>query len=93
MNPPPPFRLAARTIVQVGILIRCGESEVYVSEDTLVQLAEQGRWDSQFGKSAVTLDGPTGEALVSINFAEKETRGGYHGTPALMEFVTGRGWL
>lgn len=92
MNPPT-FRLATRTVVQKGISVRCGKSEVYVCEDTLVELGEQGRWDSQFGKSAVTLAGPVGEALVSIGFAEKETRGGYHGTPALVEFLTGRGWM
>lgn len=60
--------------------------EVFVPLDTLYELAEQGIWDSQFG-SAFLLGAYEGLALEAAGLAERETKGGYHRTDKLVEWL------
>ncbi len=62
--------------------------EVFIPMDTLYELAEQDRWDSQFG-SAFLLGAHEGLALEAAGLAERETRGGYHRTDALVALIEG----
>jgi hypothetical protein len=63
-----------------------GEGTVFVPLDTLCELAEQDRWASQFG-SVLLLDYQEGLALERAGLAERETKGGYHRTDLLLEFL------
>jgi hypothetical protein len=56
--------------------------EVFIPLGTLLELSEQGVYDSQFG-SAFLLGLHEGLALEAAGLAFRETRGGYHGTPEL----------
>lgn len=60
--------------------------EVFVSLSTLEELAEQDEWDSQFG-SAFLLDLHQGLALEAAGLAVSETRGGYHRSESLQQFI------
>ena len=60
--------------------------EVFIPLDTLYELNEQGRDDSMFG-SAFLLGWTEGLVLVALGFAEKETRGGFHSTPVLKDWL------
>lgn len=60
--------------------------EVFIELNTLYELAEQDRWDSQFG-SALLLGSREGLALVEAGLAEEETRGGFHRTDLLLAFI------
>lgn len=71
-------------------LLKSGD--VFISEDTLYELESQGRWDSQFG-SALLLDPYKGLALEAKGWAERETRGGYHGTEKLKKWMRKKGLL
>lgn len=70
-----------------GTVLESGE--VFVPFEVLEELAEQGEWDSQFG-SAFLLGVHEGLALEQVGFAVQETRGGYHRTDALVEFLNNR---
>lgn len=65
---------------------------VFVDQDTLMNLADQGVWDSQFG-SVLLLDMLEGIALEQAGLAQQETRGGYHGTEKLKELLRRWGWV
>lgn len=67
-----------------GTVVESGE--VFIDINTLYDLSEQDRWDSQFG-SACLLGPWEGLALVEAGLAEEETRGGFHRTDLLMEFI------
>lgn len=58
------------------------EGTVFIPESVLYEVAEQGVWDSQFG-NALLLDTHMGYALEQAGLADRETRGGYHGTEKL----------
>lgn len=60
--------------------------EVFVPRETLEQLADQDRWDSSFGE-VLLLETNVGLALEGVGFAEQETRGGWHGTPELKQWL------
>lgn len=67
-------------------------SSAKVSWSVLDQLYHQDRWDSSFG-SALTLPRSVQLACIQHGFAEKETRGGVHGTDKLRELMEREGWL
>lgn len=60
--------------------------DVFVTVSTLEKLADQGSWDSQFGK-VLLLPPDEGLALEAAGLAEQETRGGYHGTDLLRKLM------
>lgn len=62
------------------------EGEVFIPLDTLYALLEQERWDSQF-EHAFLLDYHEGLALEAAGLAQRETRGGYHRTQALVDLL------
>lgn len=64
-----------------------GEGMVFVPFDTLYALYEQGHWDSQFGSALILNDPKEALALEALGFAEEETRGGYHGTDKLRDWM------
>lgn len=61
--------------------------EVFIDEDTLLELSEQGLWDSQFGKVLLLNDPREGAALEEAGLAVQETKGGYHRTDALLKLL------
>lgn len=67
-----------------GTIVESGE--VFIELNTLYELSEQDTWDSQFG-SALLLGIHEGLALVEAGLAVQETRGGFHRTERLMEFI------
>ena len=75
-----PDRKPTGTVIETG--------EVFVPLQTLYDLADQDVWDSQFG-SAFLLSNQEGLALVGHGLAEQETKGGYHRTQKLLEFLEG----
>jgi hypothetical protein len=64
--------------------------EVFVPMNTIYELAEQDRWDSQFG-SAFLLGPDEGLALEAAGLAERETKGGYHRTDKLLTWLEDEG--
>lgn len=62
------------------------EGTVFIPLSTLEELSEQDVWDSQFG-SAFLLDYHEGLALKAVGLAAEETRGGFHRTEKLLEFL------
>lgn len=90
----------SRTVVQKGIellweqrkayepdkgkVVRTGR--VFITEETLWELSKQGQWDSQFGGSYL-LAMDQGLALEQAGLAVRETKGGYHSTEKLREFL------
>ena len=87
------MRAVSRQVTEWGMEIDHPElGTIFIDQDTLVQLAEQGRYDSQFGKPTVTLMPGEGAALVHEGLAVKETRGGYHGTDKLRDLMMEWGW-
>ena len=67
-----------------GTVLESGE--VFIPLADLQELAEQDQWDSQFGMTFL-LGTYEGYALTAAGLAEQETRGGYHRTDALLDFL------
>lgn len=63
---------------------------VFIPLSTLEDLAEQDVYDSQFGR-VLLLDYHEGLALEAAGLAAKETKGGYHRTDKLLEFLKAMG--
>lgn len=59
---------------------------VFIPASTLYELAEQDVYDSQFGK-VLLLGTHEGYALEQAGLAVEETKGGYHRTDKLLEFL------
>lgn len=71
---------AQRTRVVTGVEV----DGVFVDGETIENLADQDRWDSDFGK-VLLLDRDVARVLVAGGYAEQETRGGYHRGPKIDE--------
>lgn len=88
------MRKATHSVVEWGLELPDGSGGVvFINRDTLTQLGEQGRYDSQFGPSLFIGDTTAERALVAAGLAERETRGGIHRTQKLMELLEEWGWL
>jgi hypothetical protein len=66
------------------------QGTVFVSFETLYELADQDMWDSQFGK-VLLLDYREGLALEAAGLAVRETKGGYHRSKLLKMFLEAYG--
>lgn len=62
------------------------EGEVFVTASDLYELSEQDTWDSQFGK-VLLLGHFEGIALEQAGLAIRETRGGYHRSDTLADYL------
>lgn len=67
-----------------------GRGEVFIEWTVLDDLAEQDTYRSQI-YGAFILDQRTGLALEQAGLAERETRGGYHRTDALLDLLKREG--
>lgn len=79
-----PWQEIKRYDPEKGTVLR--EGRVFVEMSTLYAVSEQGVWESQFG-NVLLLDYLEGLALEAAGLAEQETRGGYHTTELLTEFL------
>lgn len=91
----PGFSRATRQVTERGIRIPVEDNafDVFISENTLIALAEQSRWDTHFGNPPILLTPAEGKALVQVGLAEQETRGGYHGTDLLRSRMDEWEWM
>lgn len=64
-------------------------TDVFLTMTLLEECAEQGTWDSQFGQ-VLLINPAEGCALRQLGWAAQETKGGYHGTDALREWLKER---
>jgi hypothetical protein len=68
-----------------------GSGEVFVSMADLEAVAEQGRWDSNFGTALALGNHCAALALVAAGWAVRETGGGLYGTDALRAWMNATG--
>lgn len=69
------------------------EGTVFIDQETLLELSEQGQWDSQFGKVLLINDPRQEAALENAGLGVKETRGGFHRTDALLTLLQRLKWM
>jgi hypothetical protein len=66
--------------------------EVFVEQELLTELGEQGQWDSQFGKVFLINDPAQAAAVEQAGLGTEETKGGYHRTDALLTLLQRLAW-
>lgn len=70
---------------EIGDVLESGIVDIPLNK--IYRLAEQDRWDSQFGGAFIDLDTKEGWALEQAGLAERETRGGHHRTDLLTDWM------
>lgn len=83
-----PSRIEVRPMPQHGVEL----DGVWITMEFLEQLAEQGVYDSQFWSSLGAPDRRTQQALERRGLLERETRGGVHRSPALVDWMQSLTW-
>jgi hypothetical protein len=79
--------LATRMVERTGLVLPCGDGEVFIHYETLEALTEVSVYDLVFGFEGPFVDPIAGQALVDAGFAARGARGGYYATDALKAFL------